>query len=193
VGSFYGNVTLLGSTLDGVRAVSPTPAFVAVDGECIVVFAEVDDDGSMASGALLSDALGCVAFSASVHDDDILSFAIHDHGQLKAAGAVPDPAEYFGFDAEMLADVDPAMLADFGVPSGGTSDTSAEPSEVVEALGRGDAEAVRDALTNDFVFATERHQALVEALGLSGSAVGWGYRYLANDSDSYSGAAFTRL
>jgi hypothetical protein len=107
---------------------------------------------------------------------------------------VPDPAEYFGFDAEVLADLDPALLEELGAsPAGGTTTAPTEPGELVAALGRGDADATREALTNDFVFATERHQALVQALDLSSAAVGWGYRYLANDGDSYAGPPVTRV
>lgn len=187
MGSFYGNVTLVGTELDAVRAVSPSPAFLLVDGDSIVVFAEADDDGAPISGQELSVSLGCVAFSVAVHDDDILFFEVHVRGESALSGAVPDPSAYFGFDAEMLADLDPSMLEGFKVPAPTDTADTPDAAALVRAIGRGDVEAVRDALERDFVFATERHEAITSALGLPRGAVGWGFRYLSSDDSGYSG------
>jgi hypothetical protein len=193
VGSFYGNVTLLGTTLDDVQAVSPRPAFLLADADAVVVFAEADDEGAPRSGEALSAALGCIAVSVGVHDDDILFFEVHDTGESIVSGAVPDPAAYFGFDADMLADLDPAMLE--GLEPRPSSDAGGPPdaTALVAAIGRGDVEAVREAFEQEFVFATERHDALASALGLPRGAVGWGYRYLSRDDTGYAGPALVRL
>lgn len=187
MGSFYANVTLLGTELDAAERVVPRPAFLLADGGAVVVFAEADDDGAPQSGQWLSAALDCLAVSIAVHDDDILMLEVYDRGESVISGAVPDSSVYFGVDAEMHADVDPAMLD--GSESAGATDPGGPPdaAALVGAVGRGDVVAVRDALDRDFVFATERHQALASALELPAAAVGWGFRYLSTDPSGYSG------
>ena len=190
VGNFYGNVTLLGTNLEAVRAVAPRPALMFTDGDAVVLFAQADDEGALTTGAGLSAALGCVAFSAGVHDDDIFFFEVHDHGRAVMSGAVPDPVQYF--DLDKLAELDPAMLEE---PRRATTPESGrlDPDALVRALGRGDVEAVRSALEAEYVFASERHQAIAEGLTLPTGAVGWGYRYLAADTDDYAGPALTEV
>ena len=62
-----------------------------------------------------------------------------------------------------------------------------DPAALVAAVGRGDVAAVAAALDVDFVFAEERHAALLGALGLPTGVAGWGYRYLRQDSAEYDG------
>jgi hypothetical protein len=195
VGSFYGNVTLLGVDIEAVMRVVPRPAFVmAEDDAVVVVFAEIDDSGAPQSGAGLSAELGCVAFSAGVHDDDIFFCEVHDRGRPVVAGAVPDPSAYFGIDADLMADMDPDMAEAFGpVEDAGSAGGPPDPSSLVGALGRGDPDDLRRALEADFVFATERHTAVLSALGLPAHAAGWGFRYLASDATDYGGPPLTRL
>lgn len=199
MGSSYGNVTLLGTSIDAVLGAAPRPAFVVADGDAVVVFAEVDDQGALTSGAALSAALGCVAVSAGVHDDDIFFVEVHVAGRAVASAAVPDPAAYFDLGSDVLAELaalDPEMLAAAGIdadaltgPPAGAFDADA----VVQALGRGNPSAVRAALDADVVFATERHAAVVEGLGLSRAAVGWGHRYLVHDRGRYGGPPLTEV
>ena len=66
MGSFYANVTLLGTELDAAERVVPRPAFLLADGGAVVVFAEADDDGAPQSGQWLSAALDCLAVSIAV-------------------------------------------------------------------------------------------------------------------------------
>ena len=187
LGSFYGNVTLMGANLDAVKAVSPRPAFLLVDGDDVIVFADADDEGALRSGEDLSAALGCVAVSVGVHDDDILYFEVHDRGERTLSGAVPDPAAYFGFDTDTPPDLDPPMPEHLEASGSAGAGGPPDAAKLVGAIGRGDVEAARDAVERDFVFATERHEALASALGLPQGAVGWGYRYLARDDTGYSG------
>ena len=162
------------------------------EGDAVVVFADIDDDGAPLSGAGLSEALGCVAFSAGVHDDDIFFFEIHDRGNKLISGAVPDPFAYFGIDPDVVAEMDPDMIEPFG-PVGDGGGESPDPGSLVAALGRGNEAELRAAFTADFVFATERHEAIVSALSLPKHAAGWGYRYLSNDGGGYSGPPLTRV
>jgi hypothetical protein len=178
VGSFYGNVTLLGTDIAAAGNAVPRPAFLLAEGDDVVVFAELDDEGAPESGQQLSAALNCLAFSAGVHDDDIFFFEVHSRGEKVLQGAIPDPAEYFG--DEMMAELSAAMpeLSAMDTPATGAA---VDPAALVDVLGRGDVGALQQALESDFVFATERHRAIVSALGLPSDAVGWGYRYLEED------------
>ena len=132
------------------------------------------DEQQILTAGPLSGSLGCATFSAGVHDDDIFFFEIHRDGELLVAGAVPDPAEYFDLGDEFDDDQrEPQPPLD--------------PSAVVGALGRGDVERVRAALSGHVVFASERHRALAEALGLPTEPVGWGYRYLGTEPEAWDG------
>ena len=193
VGSFYGNVTLLGTTFDAVGAAAPRPAFAFAEGDAVVLFAEEDDSEAPRSAARLSAEVGCIAFSVGIHDDDIFLFEVHDRGRSVTGGAVPDPADYFGIDPEMLADIDESTLDGMDAAAPSALSGPPDPVSLVRALGRGDVEAVRAALEGAFVFASERHEAVVAALGLPGGAVGWGYRYLSNDGDGYAGPPLSTL
>jgi hypothetical protein len=173
MGSFYGNVTLLDTDLDTIRAAVDVPAFVAAIGGDVVVFSASDDEGSPpASASQLSATSGGRAISALVHDDDILFLEVFDDGALTFQGAVPDPAEVFG-EGEPGEPIDAAAL--------------------VGAVGRGDVSAVATALATDVVFATELHHSLCEALSIPTAAVGWGHRYLEQAGDSYDGPPLTDL
>jgi hypothetical protein len=134
------------------------------------VFAEADDIEPN-TGAALSEALGCKAFTAVVHDDDLLMMEIHDSGQRLIGCAVPDPELVFGPGAD-VGELDSQPPA---------------PGVFVDALGRGDAGAVQAALEQDFIFASDRHRALAEALGLPTYAVGWGFNYLSAEVEAFDG------
>jgi hypothetical protein len=175
-----------------VRAVAPRPAFVTSQHGAIVVFADEDDEGAPQGGEHLSAALDCIAVSVGIHGDDFM-FEVHDRGRPAVNGAVPDPAEYFGFDPEMLTDIDPALLEAVDAPSPSASGAQLDPDEVVRAVQRGDADAGRVALAEDFVCATDRHEAIAKALGLPRAAVGWGYRYLSQDAHLDNGPTLIRI
>lgn len=180
MGSSYVNVTLLDAGVDAVRAIAPRPSFVAVSGSDVVVFAAADDVGAPVVGAELARAMGGTGISVGVHDDDILFWEVHRDGGTIAAGAVPDPAAFFGLGADEMADmVEMGELEGFddaAAPSAAGSGDAA--ADLVAALGRGDLDAVRAALADERTFATDRHAALAAALGLPATAVGWGYRYI---------------
>ncbi len=193
VGSFYRNVTLLGTDIDTVREVAPRPAFLTTDDDDVVVFAESDEAGADHSGARLSAMLDCIAISVGIHDDDIFFFDVHDRGDSVISGAVPDLSAYFDVDPEVSAE--PHASAGRGHEPSAVPDADAPPDAItlVGAVGRGDVDAVRAALQGDFLFATERHEATAIALGLPRGAVGWGYRYLSADATGYTGPALIRI
>lgn len=179
MGSFYVNVTLLGTDLAAVRAAHAGPAYGFEEDGAVVLFAEADDDQQLTTAGPLSEALGCAALAVGVHDDDILFYEVHREGRLLSAGAVPDPSEYFDFDPELLAEA-------AGEPAAAMRATP-DPDALVSALGQGDTGAVAAAFEADELFATHRHLALTKALGLPGGAAGWGYRYLSRDRGGWTG------
>ena len=166
MGSTYVNVTVVGPDHDEViEALGDNAAFVsATVDDATVIAAAVDEMDGMGQGMTaqaLSGALGCVALEVLVFDEDLLQYQLFVGGDLADAGAYP---------AEIAEEM--SMGGD-EVPVG-------DPVALVDRLGRGDAAEVARVLSDDadFVFATDRHHALVEALGLPVAAVGWGYRYL---------------
>ena len=108
----------------------------------------------------------------------LLSRRRHSHGRgprsrpLRRRWRGAGPAEYFGIDPEMLTDIDPALLEAVGAPSPFDGGGMPDPDVIVGAVQRGDVDAVRAAQAEDFVFATERHEAFAKALGLPLAAVG---------------------
>lgn len=172
MGSFYVQVMVLDVPLEQIRPHVAGPAFLASSGPAVFVFAESDDEGDSSAEALTSS-LACRALTVGVHDSDVLSYDVHDGGQRVAGGVVPDPAEYFGGEADEAYEAPDAAA-------------------LVRALGRGDVTAVAAALSSEFVFAEERHAALLEALDLPGIG-SWGYRYLDDDPASYDGPQLHRV
>jgi hypothetical protein len=190
MGMFYGNITLLRTTMEAALAATPVPAFLLADGKSIVVFTEADDQ-ELQSGENLSVALQCIAVGAMVHDDDYLYVTVHDKGQLAFSTTVPDPSEFF---ADMLDDLDPSMLEEMGISQSHMAGGPPEAArQLVAAVGSGDAAAVEAALNGEYVFAHDRHSALALALGLSPKAAGWGYRYVAESGTDEFGPGLLRV
>lgn len=172
MGNFYVNVTVKGPTQGDLVAhlktadcrayLSPT-----VQGVTSVVsdLCDLMSGGDFMTFATeLSKALGSPALAVMNHDDDILAYWLFKRGTLVH--------EY---------DSNPGYFSgEGGGPSGG------DAQGLCEALGcPGDAEAVERVLRrpgaeadDGFIFAYERHRALLDALGLPGHAVGLGWSYV---------------
>lgn len=174
MGSFYTHVTLFDTDLDAASGAIPGPAFAGTLDDLVLVFAEADDQGEPVTGPALSSALGCVALTVSVHDDDLLAYVVHRAGEVVTTGVVPDPEDVFG-------------------PEAGVDAFPPDPAALIAALGRGDEDAVRSALDREYVFASDQHRDLCTALGLPTAPVGWGYRYLCQEPDAFDGPPLTRL
>jgi hypothetical protein len=178
MGSTYCSVTLIGDDLSRLEEVVEGRAFVAVVGDVSVVYAEGDDDVAT-SGEALSRVLACSAFSVSVQDSDMLMYSVHERGEKIMECMTPDFSDQL---LEMGGDLGFDPLAH-----------RPNPAALVTALGRGNVDSVEQALQDDFVFAEERHAALVAALGLPEGSAGWGYRYLAGDMADYEGPALVAI
>jgi hypothetical protein len=193
MGEFYTNVTLVGVVLDDVRSRLLAGGLAAQDGDCVVLY--LDEDMLLGGGfAGVAARLNCPAVMASVHDGDILLLEIRQGSELLASGTVPDPSIVFG--------------AEFGEIDSGQARAALQvlvPETLVSALGRGDVDAVREALGGDgynddksngdesdgdecgFKGAIDYHEALTVALGIARSAVGNGLNYLTHDPESFGG------
>lgn len=176
MGSFYTNVTVRTSDATRVAEVlraADREAYISGPHHgCIVVYdsetEEQDIDELKTLGALLSRELRCAALAVLVHDDDVLVYALYDGGLLMDE-YVSAPA-YFDTAA-----------ANSESPEGG------DASRLCRAFGAdGKATTVEQILRTErvggsgggFVFETERHQELVEALAIPEIAVSTGYNYL---------------
>ena len=177
MGKSYSNVVVIGADEMDVAAVCRRPAFLARLARIITVFTEGDDSGDAPTEGEISERLACITLNSWVHDSDILGYRVFDRGALITEGVVPDPLEFFGHE---LSGID-------------ATGVRPDPALLVAALGRGDAAAVASALTDGFVLAEERHEALLTALDLPTIAARFGYRFLDEDDTGYDGPALTRL
>lgn len=185
MGNTYVNLTVLEVGIDQVRDAA-LASYIGAVGPDVVVYARADDEAcAPVLGEQVTGILGATGITVGVMGDDVLFWAVHRAGQEVASGAVPDPAEVCGGDAggggRRMIDPSTGMpvIVDEPAPAGDPA------AELVAALGRGDVDAVREALADDgeHVMATDRHSDLVTALGIPHEAVSWGYRYIAHSAD----------
>jgi hypothetical protein len=170
VGNFYTNVTLRGPDQSTVVAllreltrrayVSPT-----ANGFTVIYDAESEDQDPDLLGSValtLSSQFQCPALALLNHDDDVLWYQLYDHG--KQADEYISSAEWWDKDTGPPPKGNPELLCKLmGAP--------------------GDREKVRKVLQRStgvlgYLFALNRHEDLVNALGLPLFAVGMGYTYL---------------
>ncbi|HVA51091.1 MAG TPA: hypothetical protein VNH11_32420 [Pirellulales bacterium] len=175
MGNFYVNHTLRGPSQQAVgeallgRSAVVTPMR---DG-CVVVFDEQSDDQDPDAisrlGERLSRQFDCPVLAVLNHDDDILWYQLYVGGELiDEYNSCPD---YFEADESFDGD-------EPGGPSGGDAE------KLCRAFGAGNVAAVEKVLRSSgddsYVFAVERHQDLVQALGIPSFGVGAGYRNIMN-------------
>ncbi len=171
MGRFYTNITLKGPPRDTIEAtlrglkrraiVTPT-----CDGVTVVFDAasEAQDGQVYELASTLSLDLSCLALAVTNHDDSVLYFRVFEGGQL--IDSYDSCPSYF-------EDVEPML------PSGGDAAllcrAFARPGNTasIDEILRFDALA--DGAGDRYVFETERHADLVDALGLSRYAVGIGF------------------
>jgi hypothetical protein len=167
MGNFYTSVTLYGADrptiitlLKGRKAaVSPTMSDFAV------VWDEESEGQDMrileTMTKRMSRELSCPAWAVLNHDDDLLVYTLVVGGEkIDEYNSCPG---YFGGSGVQPEGGNAALLAKtFGVESA--------------------AKAIEGILHNrdGYAFAIERHQALIEALGMPSFGVGMGYRYITN-------------
>jgi hypothetical protein len=163
MGNFYTNVTLRGPDANQVIAAIRElgySAFVAdtIDGLTVVCEQQCDTQEQRIwhlVASRLSEKLSCDAFAVINHDDDILLYALYRNGRLMdeynscpAYWNEADQVEPVGGDPK-------ALCESFGMPG--------NQSEVDRVL-RTATSCEEDDGEDEFVFAGERHAALVSAL-----------------------------
>jgi len=189
MGSFYTNVTLRTTDSVSVRhelTKRRATAYVSrLDADALVVFERDSEDQDPVVlrklSAALSSALSCAALAVTNHDDSVLLYALFQNGKLvDEYNSAPD---YFdegdkgkgrGGDATLLT-------ATLGVPG--------EASRIREIL------ALEGGTEDGVVFETDRHEQLVDALGLPHSAIATGYNYLEESEypEGYDATDFERV
>jgi hypothetical protein len=168
MGNFYVNYTLRGVSQQAVAAaLAGREAVVAPPvNETVVAFDAASDEQDLeviaSLAAELSGGLHCPVLAVLNHDDDILWYRLYADGRLadeydSSPGYFDDAAESSGpagGDARQLCSL-------FG---------AAGAEEEVERVLR------KSGFDDDgYAFAVERHEALVQALGISAFAVGTSY------------------
>ncbi len=165
MGNFYANYTIKGASQKAVAdAFAGRNAVIAPEAlGCVVVYDEASDMMNSVDeelGTRLSGDLSCGVLGMSNHDDDVLVCQLFQNGE-KADGYNSDP-DYFDMGAEAPAG-----------PSGGRAEI------LCRAFGSDSVARVAEILDGaQYVFAFERHQDLVKALGISDHAVGFGHRFI---------------
>ena len=188
MGSFYTNVTLrVSDDRPVIEYLTERRRNAFVSGpekNALVVFdseSEAQDYVVLRNLATdLSKWFDCAALAVMNHDDDVLLYTLAHRGRIvDEYNSAPD---YFDAESSAKRGGDARQLARL-------FDASSQAGEIEALLAR---EAGDD---DGFVFETERHALLVEALGLPECAVGTGYNYLEAEEypEDYDAEDFTRV
>jgi len=180
VGSFYANVTVRGPVVDQVIAAVQElgyRAFVDTTVKGLTVICEEQSDTQDKSvwlrvASRLSEKLSCDALAVMNHDDDVLLYALYRSGRL-ADEYNSCPAYWNEADQNEPAGGNPSTLCQsFGMPG--------DPTEVDRVL-HTVATCEEDDSDDEFVFAGERHTALVSALDWPEVPYQQGFDYLTKE------------
>jgi hypothetical protein len=197
MGNFYINYTLKGPTQKAVAAAlaKRTAIVTPVSKGCVVVYDQQSDEDSGADMDELADDLSskfdCAVIAVDVHDDDILMYFAYKAGEkIDAYCSHPN---YFNSGEDDYGNAYSDDDEDYSLKDEEDEDSDDEDSddENSDRPAGGDAEALCRAFgsTNvrrvsqilrkrDYVFATDRHGHLCEALALPTFAVGASYEYI---------------
>jgi hypothetical protein len=170
MGAFYTNLTLRGPNLETVLSylnAEQTSAYLAEPQPgTVVVYDEVSDESQddaalMALAERLTRQFDCGALAVLNHDDDILAFWLYEKGaQLDQYDSCPG---YFTGEEAPPAGGDAAALCRvFGV----------------DAAKAAELETILRTAPEGYVFASGRHEDIVDVLGLPDCVVSFGFRYL---------------
>jgi hypothetical protein len=190
MGSFYTNITLRTERHDDVVSLlrdEGREAFVSRPQRgCVVVYDRECEDQDIEVlkklGGLLSTKLRCAALGVLNHDDDVLIYMLHDNGKL-VDEYNSSPAYFDSGPGEPPEGGDASRLGSaFGIASTGGIE---EVLHMPNGGGSGDG----------YIFESERHQALAEALGTPAIAVHTGFNYIEEGElpDGVDSDTFTRI
>lgn len=181
LGRFYTNITLKGASQEAIIAslerqslravVAPTRGDMTV---VIEALSEAQDGAVNELARDLSQELGCVALSATNHDDSVFYFQLFNDGELlddynssPSHFTASGPTQPSGGDAHLLCDI-------FRMP---TAVNELEQALRFEPFADG-----ADETDDRYVFECDRHVDLVRLLGLSTNAIGAGFNYIIDGS-----------
>jgi hypothetical protein len=174
MGNFYVNITTrkvsVNELVDFLKSKSLNAFIIEGPNDYCTIYEEICDEQNTKhiSSLLLeiSNQFSCPAIGMLNHDDDILAYELWLNGEkIDEYDSSPN---YFDMDAEEIAK-----------PSGGNAKLLSEHMGV--SSNEEEIEKVlRTSFEEDesFVFAVDRHEALVKAVGLPHHSVGYGFRYI---------------
>jgi hypothetical protein len=163
MGNFYTNFIVRVSDQTAVAsALQDRSAMVSlVENESVVVFDEESDSQDpevlQSLGRFLSNQFHCPVLAIINHDDDVLIYSLFDNGEM-IDEYNSSPGYFEGEDTP---------------PSGGNAEKLCAAFKSVAV-----AEVRRILHDSELTFAIEKHQELVEALGLPTFSVGAGFDYI---------------
>lgn len=171
MGAFYANLTLRepeqGQVVEALKRARRSSIVSPKSGDCLAVFDEQMDhqqEGVLSDLASeLSKEFDCVALAVLNHDDDVLWYRLYR-------------------SAELLDEYN-SSPAYFDPTAGAAPPTGGNAAVLCNAFGKDAAvEEVQEILSKwgpvGYIFETDRHRDLVEALGLPPMTVGTGFRDL---------------
>ncbi len=176
MGNFYANVTLRGpgqTQVAGACEILQLKAFVSPTVEGLTVVCDKIADEQAANWAVsarnLSINLNCPALATLNHDDDVLVYELYQNGRLVDEYNC-QPGYFEDSEAEEApSGGDPqALCKAFGMPG--------DPGEVERVL--------RAENESEFLFAVNRHAALLKALGCPPIPFESGYRCVEQQGDT---------
>lgn len=171
MGSFYTNITLRGPTqhevadyliqADRIAYVSPTVKRITV-----VYDADSESQDTSVMGRLaseLSNHFQCPSLAILNHDDDLLVYQLYEAGKL--IDEYDSSPGYF--DGELSAPID------------GDAKKLGQAFDVKHNIAQIESILRKPSYEEDgYLFATDRHRELAQALGIPSFAVGLGYEYI---------------
>jgi hypothetical protein len=186
MGGFYVTYTVRGADQEAVvAAFEGRQAMVSpVENGAVVVWDEEsnhqDEQVIQALGRFLSERLESTVLAAMVHDDDIFLYWLFTDGKI--ADAYNSNPSYF--------------LAGPSLPSGG------DAAKLCEAFQSGKTNQVEEILRctmgedvddDRYVFESERHQALVDLLGLPSLSVGFTFWQVLEQANDPRNGGFVKV
>ena len=184
MGSFYVNITANTAAKEAVNFLKSKglSAYVMPTGEqqC-VIYEEQCDTQDIAHMYELLVALtaeqDCSALGVLNHDDDMLFLMLCSKGEFKADYTCGISFEEMYEDYDDDAD-EPSEEADKLKEAEKQEQAKVMATALSETFAVADTQAILEVLTQDFVFASEAHDNLVEVLKLPEVSIGLGYNYI---------------
>lgn len=182
MGNFYVNITTKDAQtkdLEHIISDNGYSAFIISENNyCVIYEKNCDRQDTTHLTKLLkqiSNDLSCTAFGILNHDDDMLLYSLwHQGEELDHYNSCPGMFAEEPTEADMQPKGGNASLLTQTFLGADLEDIDKTEADKIASIHH-----IKDVLhSGDYVFAVERHSALVSALGLPECSVGYGYNYL---------------